>query len=230
MGNFFHLFLSQPLLNILIWFYNIIPGHDMGLAIIALTILIRIILLPSFQKSLRSQKELQQIQPKIDELKEKHKDDKEAQTKALLEFYKQKKINPFSSCLPLLLQLPILIALYRVFLTGLNGQISSELYSFVANPGTINTTFLGLVELRRPNFLFAALAGVFQFIQSKMITPKTTTSSQNQMASIMSVQFTYFMPILTILIAMRLPTGLSLYWVVTTLFAIGQQYYIMKKG
>ncbi len=230
MLEFFHLILTRPLLNILIWFYNIIPGQDMGWAIIALTLLIRLILLPSFQKSLRSQKELQQLQPKLQELKEKHKGDKEAETKAVLEFYKQNKVNPFSSCLPLLVQLPILIALYQVFLRGLNGEISGELYSFVANPGKINTMFLGLVDLTKSNFLFAALAGVSQFVQSKMMVPKNPPAGQDQVAKLMSAQFTYFMPILTIVIAMSLPAGLSLYWVTITLFAIGQQYYIMKKA
>lgn len=230
MSQFFRLILTQPLLNILIFFYNVIPWHDLGLAIIALTILIRLILLPSFQKQLRSQKELQQMQPKLNEIKEKHKDDKEAQTKATLEFYKQNKINPFSSCLPLLIQLPILLALYRVFFTGLNGNIGGELYSFVRDPGLINTNFLGLVELAKPNYVFAGLAGIFQFIQSKMMVPKKTPGPKDQTTALMNAQLTYFMPVLTIIIALRLPAGLSLYWAVTTLFAIAQQYYIMKKG
>jgi YidC/Oxa1 family membrane protein insertase len=229
-GHFFNLILIQPLLNVLIWLYNIIPGHDLGLAIIALTVLIRLLLFPSFQKSLRSQKELQQIQPKLDALREKYKDDKEAQTKAILEFYKEHKVNPFSSCLPLLVQLPILLALYRVFLSGLKGDVASELYKFVANPGPIHTNFLGLVELSKSNYVFAFLAGIFQFIQSKMITPKPAAGvTQDKTASLMTAQLTYFMPVVTVLIALRLPAALSLYWVVTTLFAIGQQYYIMKK-
>ena len=227
MMEFFHILLTKPLLNILIWFYNVIPGQDMGLAIIALTLLIRLILFPSFQKSLRSQRELQKLQPKLNEIKEKYKDDKEAQTKATLEFYKENKVNPFSSCLPLLVQLPILIALYQVFLTGLNGKVASELYSFVSDPGTINTSFLGLVELSKSNIWFALTAGIFQFIQSKMMVPPKT-GVPDKTASIMNAQLTYFMPVVTVLISMRLPAGLALYWAVTTLFAIGQQYYIMR--
>lgn len=232
MGEIFHLVLTKPLLNILIWFYNIIPGQDMGLAIIALTLLIRLLLVPSFQKSLRSQKELQELQPKLDELKEKHKGDRETQTKAVLEFYRQNKVNPFSSCLPILVQLPILFALYRVFLTGLNGELGGELYSFVATPAKINTIFLGLIELKKSNLALAFLAGVSQFFQSKMFVKKPSSSAlpQDKTASLINVQFTYFMPILTVIIAMSLPAGLSLYWLVTTLFAIGQQYYIIKKA
>ena len=227
MTEFFHILLTKPLLNILIWFYNVIPGQDMGLAIIALTILIRLILFPSFQKSLRSQRELQKLQPKLNEIKEKYKDDKEAQTKATLNFYKENKVNLFFSCLRFLVQLPILIALYQVFLTGLNGEVSNKLYPFVSDPGIINTNFLGFVELGKSNFWFALAAGIFQFVQSKMIAPpKTNTSDKTSL--IMNAQLTYFMPVVTVLISMRLPAGLALYWAVTTLFAIGQQYYIMR--
>ena len=154
MGNIFHLILTQPLLNTLIWIYNILPFKDMGVAIIALTLLIRLVLLPSFHRQLKSQKELQQLQPKLNEIKEKYKNDQQQQSKAIMELYREHKVNPFSSCLPLLIQLPILIALYSVFLSGLKGDIGSELYPFIANPGDINTVFLGFVELSNPNLYF----------------------------------------------------------------------------
>lgn len=226
--NIFHLILTKPLLNLLIWFYNVLPGNDIGLAIVAVTILVRLVLFPSFQKSLRAQKELQQLQPKLEGIKEKYKNDKEAQTKATLEFYKEHKVNPFSSCLPLLVQLPLLFALYSVFSTGLAGQIAGELYSFVANPGVINTKFLGLLELSTPSIVFALIAGLSQFVQSKLMAPKTKQGS-DKTASMMNMQLTYVMPIITVVVAWRLPAGLSLYWIITTLFAIGQQWYIIRK-
>lgn len=225
--NIFHIILTKPLLNLLIWFYNVIPGHDIGLAIIAVTLLTRLLLFPSFQKSLRAQKELQLLQPKLDEIKEKHKGDKETETKAILKFYQENKVNPFSSCLPLLVQLPILIALYSVFRTGLSGQIGGELYGFIADPGAINTKLFGLMELAKPNTVFAIVAGLSQFVQSKLMAPKT--KSQDKTAAMMSMQFTYVMPIITAVVAMSLPAGLSLYWIITTVFAIGQQWYIMRK-
>jgi YidC/Oxa1 family membrane protein insertase len=228
MSQVFHTVLTQPLLNILIWLYDILPGNDIGLAIIVLTLIIRALLFPSFQKSLRAQRQLQQLQPKLDELKKRHKDDQEAQAKAMMEFYKENKISPFSSCLPLLIQLPILIALFLALRTGLNGDISGELYPFVNNPGSINTNFFGFLDLATPNFFLALLAGALQFVQSKMMTPKNTTST-DKTQRIMSAQLTYFMPILTVIFASNFPAGLALYWAVTTLFAIGQQYYIIKK-
>jgi|SRR3989344_3485906 len=231
MLEFFHIILTRPLLNALIWFYNIIPGQDMGLAILALTVLVRLLLFPSFQKSLRSQKELQALQPKLNELKQKYKDDKEAQTRATLELYKEHKINPLSSCLPLLLQLPILIALYQVFLVGLSGNVGHELYPFIHDPGAVNTGFFGLTDLLKPSYVFAVLAGLFQFVQSKMMVPKKSSlSGSDKTAAIMNAQMVYLMPLITVFIGIRLPAGLSLYWMATTLFAIGQQWYIMKQG
>src|SRR3989338_3921242 len=228
MTRLFHVILIQPLVNLLVWFYNVIPGHDLGVAIIVLTVVVRLVLYPSFSKSLRSQKELSAMQPRLDEIKEKHKDNKEAQTKAILEFYKENKINPLSSCLQLLIQLPILIALYQVFLYGLNGKVAAELYSFVQNPGAIDPLFFNFVDLSKPNLIFGILAGAFQFIQSKMMMPKV--KPKDQMAAAMNAQLVYFMPLITILISPQIPAALALYWIVTTVFAIGQQYYIMKQS
>lgn len=223
--------LVKPILNLLIWLYNVLPGNDIGLAIIAVTILVRILLFPSFQKSLRAQKELQQIQPKLEEIKEKYKDDKEAQTKAVLKFYQENKINPLSSCLPLLIQLPLLIALYNVFRMGLDGDISAKLYPFISDPGHIDSMFLGFVNLAKSNVIFALAAGASQFVQSKLMAPAKAKGNtpQDKTAAMMSMQFTYVMPIVTAVVAMSLPAGLSLYWIITTLFAIGQQWYIMRK-
>lgn len=224
-------FLVKPILNLLIWLYNVIPGADIGLAIIAVTILVRILLYPSFQKSLRAQKDLAQLQPRLDEIRQKHKGDKEAETKAILKFYQENKVNPFSSCLPLLIQMPILIALYHVFRSGLHGQIAGQLYGFVQNPGVIDTKLFGLIELAEPNVLFAIAAGASQFVQSKLmaVKPPSAGGGSDKTAAMMNMQFTYIMPVITTVVAISLEAGLSLYWVITTLFAIGQQWYIMRK-
>jgi YidC/Oxa1 family membrane protein insertase len=142
----------RPLLNLLVFFYNIIPGHDIGVVIILITIFIRLLLAPSFHKSLKSQKAMNELQPKLNEMREKHKDNKEAQAKAMMDLYKEHKINPLSSCLPLLIQLPILIGLYQVFRVALNSKIDIAvrlqglLYSFVHLPASINPKFLGFTQ------------------------------------------------------------------------------------
>jgi YidC/Oxa1 family membrane protein insertase len=210
----------------LVWGYNTIPGHDIGLVIILLTIVIRLVLSPFMHKSLKGQQVMNALQPKLNELRETHKDNKEAQAKAMMDLYKEHKINPLSSCLPLLIQLPILIALYQVFNKALHGNLSG-LYHFVSNPGTIDPKFFNLIDLSKPNIIFAVLAGAAQFWQSKMMLPKV--QNQDPTAKMMAMQTTYILPVISIFIAWRLPAGLPLYWLVTTLFAVAQQYYIVKK-
>src|SRR5258708_3379619 len=126
MANWFNLILVYPLLNLLVFFYHYIP--DIGIVIVLITVLIRILLLPSFHRQLKSQKAMQDLQPKINELKEKFKGDKAGETQAMMELYKKHDFNPMSSCLPLLIQFPILIALYRVFIQSLNGKELVGLY------------------------------------------------------------------------------------------------------
>jgi len=217
----------RPLLNLLVFFHNIIPGHDIGIVIILLTILIRLILAPSFHKSLKSQKAMNELQPKLTELREKHKGNKEAEAKAMMELYKEHKINPLSSCLPLLIQLPILIGLYQVFRIALGGHDIMGLYSFVGNPGFINPKFLNLIDLSKPSIAFGVIAGLAQFWQSKLMMPKT--AGQDSTTKIMQMQTTYMLPVVSMIISLRLPAGLPLYWIVTTLFAVGQQYYILRQ-
>jgi YidC/Oxa1 family membrane protein insertase len=178
-------------------------------------------------KTLKSQKAIAALQPKLSALKEKHKDDREAQARATMELYREHNINPLASCLPVLIQLPILIALYQVFNKALNGNLDG-LYNFVANPGSINPLFLGLVDLSKPAFVFAIIAGVAQFYQSWMMQKQQAPSDDPTMKAI-AVQTTYLLPIISIVIAWNLPAGLPLYWIVTTLFAIAQQYYVMRQ-
>lgn len=230
--DLFHTFLFQPIFNLLVFLYNLIPGADIGFAIIALTILIKLLLSPLMHSSLKSQKALQQIQPKIEELKALHKEDKEALAKAMMELYQKEKVNPLSSCLPVLIQLPILIALYRVLLSGLHPEALSDLYPFIHNPGTINHIFLGIVDLSKANIYLAVLAGIFQFWQTKMMIGKqppkqvrgTEGAKDESVLASMNTSMQYFMPVITVVIGSSLPGGLTLYWVTVTVFSIVQQY------
>jgi YidC/Oxa1 family membrane protein insertase len=177
-------------------------------------------------KTLKSQKAMNALQPKLNEIKEKYKDNKEGQAKAMMELYKEHKVNPLSSCLPLLVQFPILIALYQVFSKALKGNLDG-LYHFVMRPEMIDPRFLHLIDLSKPNIIFAVLAGLAQYWQSKMMMPKTAGSDAT--AKALALQTVYVLPAISIFIALKLPAGLPLYWMVTTLFAIAQQYYIMRK-
>lgn len=228
-GNLFQTILTQPLFNISVFFYNSIALGDFGLAIIILTVLIRIILWPLSRKSIKAQKDLQEIQPKIKEIQNKNKDNKEEQTKALLELYKTHKVNPFGGCLPILIQLPILIGLYSVFLNGLKPEYLTNLYSIVSNPGVINPLFIGLIDISIRSIPLAVLAGILQFFQAKMILPRMKSSKKGgDMAQMISKQTLYFLPVITVIISFNLPAGLPLYWATTTLFTIFQQFFIMR--
>jgi YidC/Oxa1 family membrane protein insertase len=222
----FNTILYQPLFNALVLIYQFLPGRDFGVAVIVLTLIIRIVLYPLMMKSIKSQKALTEIQPKVQELQKKYKGDKEKQAKEMMALYQREKVNPFG-CLPLLLQLPILIALYRVFWKGLQPETMGFLYSFVPNPGGIDPTFLGFLNLAEPSLILAFLAGAAQFFQSKMMMPKS--SSVSQLSGMMQKQTMYFLPIFTVFILWRLPSAIGLYWVVTALFSIGQQYLAFKK-
>ncbi|MFY9457950.1 MAG: YidC/Oxa1 family membrane protein insertase [Candidatus Spechtbacterales bacterium] len=222
--------LSRPLYNLLVWTYNIIPGHDFGVAIILVTVFLRVVLYPLSDKALRSQKALQNLQPKIKEIQKKLKN-KEEQARTMMQFYKEHKINPFSGCLPLLIQLPILIALYRVFLTGLEPNSLNSLYSFVENPGELNPMFFGVMNLAQPSHILAVLAGLSQFLQAKSAFPKTSGAPQGagpDFSKSMQQSMIYMMPLFMVFIAWSFPAGLALYWVVTMLFSFGQQIIVNR--
>ncbi|MCX6718219.1 MAG: YidC/Oxa1 family membrane protein insertase [Candidatus Staskawiczbacteria bacterium] len=233
--NFFYIILYQPLFNSLVFLYNFIPGHDFGIAIIALTIIIRIILFPVSIKAVNSQRNLQKLQPKMQEVQKKYKDDKEKQAKEILELYKKEKINPFSGLLLALIQLPILIALYRVFWNGLKSKELAGLYGFISNPGQINPLFLHIIDLSKPSIFFAILAGLVQYFQTKMLTPQNKLnagqkSKEADFSQVMQKQMLYFFPVFTVIILVNLPSALGLYWITSGLFSIVQQYIIFKKS
>lgn len=224
----FELFFYQPLFNALILIYNLLPGAGLGITIIIFTVLIKLALYPLSAKAIRSQKSLAKISPKVKEIQEKHKNDKEKQAKELMEFYSREKINPFSGCFPVLLQLPILIALFRIFQSSFAPEKMGFLYNFVSNPGPISTNFLGLVDLARPSAVLAILAGVSLFFQVKISAPKIKSKNANDFQAIMQKQMQFVLPFFTIIILLNLPSALGLYWLTSTIFAIGQHYIINR--
>jgi len=235
MSNIFNLVFYQPILNLVVFIYNILPGHDLGIVIIILTVLIKLLLYPLSQKSIKSQKELQDLQPKINEIKIKYANNKEEQGRAMLNIYKEHKINPFSSCLPLLIQLPFLWAIFAVFRSPLQNGALDYVYSFIYRPEMIDSFgFFGLLDLSKRSIVLAVLAGLAQFWQAKMMMAKrpiikAEALKDEDMSAIMSKQMTYMMPLLTIFIGITLPSGLALYWLVTTIFQIVQQMIIFNK-
>lgn len=230
--SLFNTVLSIPLINALIFLYNIVPIHNIGIAIILLTIIIKLILYPLSKKAIRSQKALNELQPEIKAIQQKYKNDKEKQSQELLAIYKKYQINPLSGCLPILIQLPILIALYQVFLSALDAKNLTNLYSFVARPEIINSMFLG-IGLVHPSWVLGVITGIAQFYYSKLTMAKVNNkdgqADRMDMAKIMSQQMLYVMPLLTFFFATQFPAGLALYWLTMTLFGIGEQMIVKSK-
>lgn len=245
MKYLFTLIFSQPIFNLLIALYMFVPGKSFGVSIILLTILVKAILWPLSGQALRSQKALQDLQPKMDALKKEYGDRQEELGKAMMALYSKEKVSPFSSCLPILIQLPVFIALYHGLATALESDPTKfadgmkMLYSFVPAPEQVNSLFLGVFDLaKKPadlhvNMLLAVLAGVTQYFQAKMMItrqqPKKVPGAKDEeMLAIMNKQMLYMMPLLTIWIGWSLPAGLALYWLMQTVLTIGQQWYYFR--
>ncbi|MDD5749425.1 MAG: YidC/Oxa1 family membrane protein insertase [Patescibacteria group bacterium] len=228
MAIFFTLF-YQPIFNFLVWLYNHLPGQDLGLAIIILTLVIRLILYIPSKKAIKAQKELASIQPEIDKIKEEYKNDKEKMGPALMALYKERKINPFASCLPMLIQLPFIFAIFKVFFDGLTKENAMEaLYPFVANPGVLNPMAFGFFDLSEKSIIVAILAGLGQFWQTKMLSA-SNKNAKASLSSSLNKQMLYIFPLFTVFIGSRFPAGVTFYWLLTTLFSIGQQYIVLGR-
>jgi YidC/Oxa1 family membrane protein insertase len=227
--NIFTAIFYQPLFNALIFLAWLIPGHSIGWAIIVLTILIKLVLLPSNIQMLRQQLRMRALQPKIDELKTKHGDDKAAHSKATMELYAAEKVNPLGSCLSSAVQFPVLISLYQVFIHGLNTVQFNLLYPFTPHMDTINTSFYGL-DLTKPEvWVLPTTAALLQFVQTRQMMASTTTAAptsgkEPDMTQMMQKQMMYVLPLFMLIIGRQVPAALALYYVVFALFAVVQQW------
>lgn len=228
MLSFFKVTIYQPLFNALIFIYNTIPYKDIGVAILLLTIFARAILFPLSKKSTISQKKMQKLQPKIKEIQTMYKDNREEMTKKLMAFYSENKINPVSGCLPLLIQFPIIISLFEIFLHVFESEKMNLLYSFVKNPGTLNIMFLGLVDLTKASIPLAIVAALIQYYQAKILIPKESMAG-NDMAATMSRMTVYGMPILTLFFGLKFPATLPLFWIALTGMMIAEHKIIDRE-
>ncbi|OGD62334.1 hypothetical protein A3A71_00505 [Candidatus Berkelbacteria bacterium RIFCSPLOWO2_01_FULL_50_28] len=229
MKEFFRIILYKPLFNLLMFFAWIVPGHSMGWAIIMLTILVNVVLWVPKSKSLRMPMLQAQYRDEIKALQDKYKDDRNTQAKMLMAFYKEKGINPMAGCLPLLIQLPILFILYKVFMVGLNTVRPDLIYSFTPHLNTINTLFFG-IDLAKPEKIFLPIiAAALQFGQSYYQMKLTPPSGDKKdVSAMMSKQMMYMLPAITLFFGMTLPAGLMLYWGTSTGLSWLQQVQIAR--
>lgn len=228
----FHELLYRPLFNALIYVYEHLSFGDFGVAIIILTLVIQIVLLPLFYKSARDQAIMQRLAPKLKEIQTTHKNNREAQAQAMMALYREHKVSPFSGLLVLfLVQLPILIALYQVFLYGLSKDALNDLYSFIPAPDLLHPLFLGIIDLTAPSMILVALACAAQFFQGKLTLAKQVPSSTPSPMEAMGRQMVYIGPILAafFFIVLKLPSAVALYWLTSSLFSLGQQFVIRRR-
>lgn len=218
----------QPLLNALVFLYQTAAFQDLGVAIIILTIAIRIVLFPIFQKSIHHQMVMQEIQPKIKKIQEEYKGNYEKQSQAIMAVYRDHKINPFSGFFLLLIQLPILIALYRIFLNVSNPDVLGNLYPFVPPPTELEPQLFGLINLTKPNIVIVGLAVITQYFQSWLTLVKTPGAQASRAAKI-GQKIAWITPLITLIILWRLPAAVGLYWLTTSVFSIFQQSVVNKK-
>jgi YidC/Oxa1 family membrane protein insertase len=231
----FNTILVNPIFNLLVFIYAFV--HDFGLAIALLTIIVRGVLWPLVTKQLHSQRALQELQPELAKIREQAKGDRSAEGKLTMELYKEREINPFASFLPLIIQLPIFFALFIVLRDIVKpGEIAHIAYPFIkslaavkdiiSGSASFHPTLLGLIDLTKPSWLIALIAGLAQFVQTRQLAPKHQTSdTQAQMMAGM----TYVFPGITFFIGLSLPAALSLYWTVSSLMAILQQYLVLRR-
>ena len=227
----------QPIYNLLVGAYTIL-GHDLGLAIIVVTVLIKLVLYPLSHVSLKSQVAMQEIQPRLKALQAQHQGNREALARATMQLYRESKVNPLSSCLPVLIQLPFLIGIYWALRAAVGGRSFELLYAFIPHPGTLNPISFGFLPLGTPSIALAVIAGAAQWWVARMLTQRRPPPAvakgggkDEDMMAMMNKQMTVMMPIMTVVIGATLPAGLTLYWFVTTaLQGIQQHLMLTKRG
>jgi YidC/Oxa1 family membrane protein insertase len=242
-GTIFHFVFFQPVFNILMLVY--FGVHNFALAIVILTVIIRLAMIPLYRAQLKSQSEMQKLQPKLAELKEKHRGDNQAMLLAQQQLYKEHGVSPAKGCLPLLIQMPFLYALYYSFFNVLGAHtpaqmlknINDSLYGFMPHLtlSTLPDTHFFWANLAHadPLHILPVLAAVLTFIQMRMAmpvrkpqargaTPDPTQTSMNTMQ--------FAMPVMTLIFGLQFPAGLAMYWCVSTLFSAVQQYFISGLG
>jgi len=231
----FHTFFYNPIYNGLIFLTTLSPLLDLGVAVVLITIIVKLLIFPITKKSIQTQIKIKEIDPLVKEIKEKYKEDKEKMTKEMMKLYSEKNVNPFSSFFLVLVQMPILFALYFVFLRGGLPDVNFDiLYPFIhSSPHISNIKFLGLIDITQKNLFLALLAGLTQFFQMKIVMPKIEKkkekeSLKEEMIRNVQLQTKYIMPVFIFFIAYGLLSAVALYWTTSNLFMIGQELYVRK--
>lgn len=237
----FNTFFYEPLYNGLVFLISVIPGGDVGLAVIVLTIAVKFLLLPLSHKSVISQAKLRAIEPEAKTIKERHADNKQEQARQIMDLYRRHGINPFSGCLLIFIQLPIIFALYWVFFKGLPVLDPAPLYSFIPLPEHLNMKFLGIFDMAAKSFILALFAGLSQYYQMKLAMPPLPVSEQKkgaggqpsfkeEFAKNMNVQMRYVLPGVVFFVAYTISSAVALYWLVSNVFSVIHELLVRRSA
>ena len=221
-GEFFTLILMNPMVNLLVLLNNVL-FNSFGLAIIAFTIIVRVVTFPLTLRQLHATRSMQSVQPRVQEINKKYSDPKRRQEE-LMKVYREAGVNPFGCLGPMLLQFPILIALYSAVRIALPNspealeKLSSHVYdwSFLQHALPMQEHFL-VIDLRQPHIIFVVLVAATTWIQSKTTVTTSTDERVRQQQQMMAVM----LPLMFAFFALQFPSGVSLYWVVNSLVGIG---------
>ena len=231
MSSIYHTFFFDPLYNVFIALSNTLPWADVGIIVVLLTLLVRFALYPLSREAILTQIRMNEIAPEVEKIKEKHKNDTEAQAKATLALYREKKVNPFSGIFMVLVQLPIIFALYRIFL-HLSEVRTDILYSFITEPGAINLLFLGILDISGKSAILALLAAISTYFQLSLSTKSAPVSKNpglgENLSRNMQAQMKYFFPVMVFFISYQISAVIALYWFTTNLFTIGQEIIVRR--
>ena len=233
-SSFFNAVFYDPIYNALVALVALIPGSDVGIAVILVTVVIRLILLPFSLSAALTQRAMKVLEPKIKELKEKHKGDKEKEALNTLALYREAQVNPFASILTVFIQIPVLLALYFVFYYEPFPAINAvRLYAFTPVPDMISLEFLGIISVAGKSMVLAFLAGVTQFLQAHMalsgtMKPSDAKSMQNDFQRIMGLQLKYVFPFLIGVISYTTSGAIALYFITTNLAGCLQEWYVRR--
>lgn len=233
MSFLYHAIFFNPLYNILVLLFKVLPWADAGVVVILLTIIVRLILYPLSRKAVLTQVKMNDIAPELQAIKEKYKNQEE-QAQKTLELYREKGVNPFSGILVLLIQIPIIFALYRIFYTLPKVDISL-LYPFINAPSHISTTFLNIVDLSGRSLVIAVLAAVTTYFQLHISSAKPQQANTKQgdsfsdnLTKSMQGQMKYLFPVMMFFIAYKVSGVIALYFVTTNLFTVAQEIFVRK--
>lgn len=231
----FHTLFYEPVYNLIVIVLNTVPLHDIGAAIVVVTLIVKGLLLPLNLSALRTQYMMKKIEPEMKKIKELQKKDPQAASKKMVALYREEKINPFSSLFAMILQIPIFFALYFVFSKGLFNDPNS-LYSFLHFPETLHTHAFGLFDVTQKNIFIAVLAGVSSFFLARRQTEGMGTptiegeeSFQEHFAKSMKLQMLYVLPVIITFSGAFLPSALALYWFVSNAASYGLDIHMKNK-